>query len=97
MILEYFDEWKDLPSLKLRPRSWVIWGGILTSFKTKQKSIWGILSGTFLVLQMVKNLSAMQETQVQFPGREYVWVKGTATHSSILAWRSPWTEEPGGL
>ena len=46
---------------------------------------------------MVKNLPAMQETQVRSPGREDPLEKGTATHSSILVWRIPWTEEPGGL
>ena len=46
---------------------------------------------------MVKNLPAMQETQVQFLGREDLLEKGMATHSSILAWRIPWTEEPCGL
>ena len=50
-----------------------------------------------LVVQMVKNLSAMQETQVQFLGWEVPLEEGMATHSSILAWRIPWTEEPGGL
>ena len=47
--------------------------------------------------QMVKSLPAMQETQVQFLGREDPLEKGMATHSSILVWRIPWTEEPGGL
>ena len=46
---------------------------------------------------MVKNLPAMQETQVQSLGWEDPLEKGTATHSSILAWRIPWTEKPGGL
>ena len=46
---------------------------------------------------MVKNLPAMQETQVQSLGREYPLEEEMATHSSILAWRIPWTEEPGGL
>ena len=50
-----------------------------------------------LVAQMVKNLPAMQETQVRFLGREDPLEEGMATHSSILAWRIPWTEEPGGL
>ena len=50
-----------------------------------------------LVVQMVKNLPAMQETGVQFLGQEDTLKKGMATHSSILAWRIPWTEEPGGL
>ena len=46
---------------------------------------------------MEKNLSTMQETQVQSLDREDSLEKGMATHSSILAWRTPWTEEPGGL
>ena len=50
-----------------------------------------------LVAQMVKNLPAMQETQVQSLGSEDPLEKGMATHSSILAWRIPWTEDPGGL
>ena len=50
-----------------------------------------------LVVQTVKNLPAMQETQVQSPGWEDPLEKGIATHSSILVWRIPWTEEPGGL
>ena len=45
----------------------------------------------------VKNLPAMQEIWVQSLGREDPLEKGTATHSSILAWRIPQTEEPGGL
>ena len=49
-----------------------------------------------LVAQMLKNLPAMQETQVQSLGREDALEKGMATHS-ILAWRIPWTDEPGGL
>ena len=50
-----------------------------------------------LVAQMVKNLPAVQETQVQSLGREDPLEKGMATDSNILAWRIPWTEEPGGL
>ena len=46
---------------------------------------------------MVKNLSAMQETWVQSLGREDPLEKGMATHASILAWKIPWTEEPGEL
>ena len=46
---------------------------------------------------MVKNLPARQETQVRSLGQEYLLEEGMATHSSILAWRIPWTEEPGGL
>ena len=47
--------------------------------------------------QNVKNLSAMLETWVQSLGREDPLEKEMATHSSILAWRTPWMEEPGGL
>ena len=46
---------------------------------------------------MVKNLPAMQEAQLSSLGQEDPLEKGMATHSSILAWRIPWTEEPGGL
>jgi len=47
--------------------------------------------------QLVKNPPAMQETWVRSLGWEDTLEKGMATHSSILAWRTPWTEEPGGL
>ena len=50
-----------------------------------------------LVAQMVKNLSAMQETQVRFLGWEDPLEKETVTHSGILAQKIPWTEEPGRL
>ena len=44
-----------------------------------------------LIVRLVKNPPAMQETPVQFLGREDVLEKGQATHSSILTWRTPWT------
>ena len=47
--------------------------------------------------QTVKNLPAMLETRVPSLGREDPLEKGVATHSCILAWEIPWTEEPGGL
>ena len=50
-----------------------------------------------LVAQLVKNPPAMQETWVRSLGWEDPLEKEMATHSSILAWRIPWTEEPGGL
>ena len=50
-----------------------------------------------LVAQTVKNLSPMQETKVSFLGWEYPLEKEMATHSSVLAYRIPWTEEPDGL
>ena len=51
----------------------------------------------FLAAQMVKCLPTMQETQVQSLGQENFLEKETATHSSILAWKIPWMEEPGRL
>ena len=62
---------------------------------TKLYSILGFSSGS-----MVKNLLAMremQEMQVQFLGQKDPLEEGMATHSSILVWRIPWTEEPNGL
>ena len=50
-----------------------------------------------LVAQRLKRLPAMRETCVRSLGREDPLEKEMATHSSILAWRIPWTEEPGGL
>ena len=55
------------------------------------------MDGAYLVAQTVKNLPGMQETQVPSLGQEDPLEKGMATHSSILAWRIPWTEEPGVL
>ena len=53
--------------------------------------------GASLVAQMVKNLSAIQESWVRSLGQEDSLEKGMVTHSSILAWRIPWTEESGEL
>ena len=57
---------------------------------TSCNSVYGIL-----VAQTVKNLPAMQETQARSLGQEDPLEKEMATHSSILSWRTPWTEEPG--
>ena len=51
---------------------------------------------SFLIAQLVKNLPAMQETLVQFPAQEDPLEKRKATHSSILAWRIPWTVQSLG-
>ena len=59
--------------------------------------ICGKVCETSLVVQMVKRLPAMQETRVQSLGWEDPLEKEMAAHSSILAWKSPWTEEPGRL
>ena len=53
--------------------------------------------GLSLVAQLVKKLPSMQETGVRFPRQEDPLEKEMATHSSILAWKIPWTEEPDGL
>ena len=53
--------------------------------------------GASLVTQMVRNSAAMRDTQVQSLKGEAPLQEGMATHSSVLAWRVPWTEEPGGL
>ena len=59
-------------------------------------SIWTMMS-TSPVAQMVKNIPAMQKIQVWFLGWEDPMEKGMATHSSSIAWRIPWAEEPGKL
>ena len=56
-----------------------------------------VIGWASLVVQTVKNLPAMQETQVRSLGGEDPLEKEMATHSSILAWRIPWTEEIGRL
>ena len=56
-----------------------------------------ILEWTSLVAWMEKNLPVMQKTQVQSLDQDGPLEKGMATHSSIIAWRIPWTEKPGGL
>ena len=70
--------------------SWEAWFTGDHYWKKKKKR-------TSLVAWAVKNLPAMWETQVQSLGQEDHLEKGMATHSSILAWRISWTEEPGGL
>ena len=57
----------------------------------------GLCPRASLMAQMVKNLPAVQETWVLFLGQEDPLEKGLAIHYSILAWKIPWTEEPGGL
>ena len=56
-----------------------------------------LLFSNSLEAQVVKSLSSIQETQVRSLGREDPLQMDMATHSSIPAWRIPWTEEPGGL
>ena len=61
------------------------------------EDIWDIFQEAFLVAQMVKRLPAVRETRVQSLGWEDLLEKETAPHSSTLAWKIPWTEEPGRL
>ena len=60
-------------------------------------SIWSESESSSLVTQMVKNLPAMQETRIPSLGWEDPLEKGMATHSSILAWRIPWTEQENSM
>ena len=60
-------------------------------------SLMGFRTDASLVAQSMKNLPALQETWVQFLGQEDPLEKEMATHFSVLAWRIPWTEEPGRL
>ena len=62
-----------------------------------QKNIYFCFIGASLVSQRLKHLPAMRETWVRSLGQEDPLEKEMATHSSILAWRIPWMEEPGGL
>ena len=67
-------------------------------FNCEDFDLHGLLySLTSLVAQMVKCLPTIRETWVQSLGREDLLEKEIATHSSILAWKMPWTEEPGRL
>ena len=59
--------------------------------------VYSTLVWSSLVAQRVKNLPAVRDTPVESLGQEDPLEEGMATHSSILAWRLPWTEEPGGL
>ena len=99
--------WQVLPVLLLY-RSEILLCGLfcvwLLSVKIMQHSfillhvLWLThLHWTSLVAQMVKRLPTVRETQVQSLGREDLLEKETATHSSVLAWKIPWTEEPGRL
>ena len=84
----------------LAPNAMLLWHGapiplLLLSFLIIAKFL--AYSRTSQVAQTVKNLPAMWENWVHFLGWEDPLEKGMAAHSSILAWRIPWTEEPGRL
>ena len=71
----------------------------ITKIKNKRETITTDLKNTeaSLMVQTVRNLPAMEETWVRSLGWEDALEEGMATHSSVLAWRIPWAEEPGGL
>ena len=71
--------------------TWFVWQEVIRGFWKEGAYVWDSL-----VAQTVKNLPAIQETQLQFLGWEEPLEKGMATYSSIFAWRIPWTEAPGG-
>ena len=92
--------------MELQSQTWSLWFDI--PYRVKSISQGGhkntiltaltVISHTaFLVAQMVKNWPAMQETRVQSLGQEDHLEKKMAIHSSILAWRIPWTKEPHGV
>ena len=86
--------WRLL-DLRYYSLSWVPSG--LTDSSLDGWNRWWQWHPCLLIQQMVKNLPAMQETWVQSLGWEDPLEKGMATHSSILAWRIPWTQEPSSL
>ena len=67
------------------------------SFQSHDSFMTFIIPANILVTQSVKNLPVVEETWVWFLGQEDPIEKDMATHSSVLAWKFPWTEEPGGL
>ena len=69
----------------------------LTLSQMRNRGLESLNSPLALVAQRLKRLPAMRETWVQSLGQEDALEKEMATHSSILAWRIPWMEEPGGL
>ena len=75
---------------------WSCKSGVMSSYLARPDEQFSYSLG-FLVAQMVKNLSAMRETWVQSLVWEDPLAEYMATHSSILTWKSPWTEEPGEL
>ena len=82
-------KWDLIPWPKMEPRSRHWECGVLTTALEYFR--------TSLVAQLIKNLPAMQKTWVQSLSWEDPLEEGMATHSSILAWKIPWTEEPGSL
>ena len=70
---------------------------LISSLSSLEMKTYLFSSWAFLIAQMVKSMPAIQKMRVRSLGWEDPLEKGMATHSSILAWRIPWIEEPGGL
>ena len=87
--------WYHLQTKQLRTRCFAQRQNTSSSFVIHSQPLCSKLA--FPLGQMVKNLPAMQETCVQSLGQEDLLEKEMATYSRILAWKIPWTEEPGGL
>ena len=78
--------------------NWASWGKVsLFTLKLSAKLLVCLSRGTSLMTQMIKNLCTIQETWVWSLGWDHPLEEGMATHSSTLAWRIPWSEEPGRL
>ena len=94
-----FPSFLSLSALMAEGGCWSAFFNIWKDFKEENTENKHIVSNIkdFPVAQIVKNLPAMQETRIRSLGQEDLLEKGVATHSSILAWRIPWTEEPVGL
>ena len=90
MLVSAVQQSESATCIHISPLFWI-------SFPFMSPQDFSVAQKDFPVAQTVKNLPAMQETRVQSLGREDPLKKGMAIHSSILAWRIPWTEEPGGL
>ena len=101
---EWHDTFKVMKEQNLQPR--ILYparlsfrfDGEIKSFPDKQKlREFSTTKLALVVAQMIKHLPTMRETRVQSLGQEYLLEKEMATHSSTLAWKIPWTVEPGRL
>ena len=112
IILNYLDGLNVLTRTRVLPRGWTQgqlerrekamrwWTQRLECMKTKGGAVSQgiqVTSRANLVAQAAKNLQAVRETRIQSLSQKSLLEKGMAIHSSILAWRIPWTEESGGL
>ena len=81
---------KNLPAMQETPSSFLGWEDLLENYLLQ-------CSWSCLMAQMINIPPAMRKTLGLIPGLDDVLEKGMATHSCIMAWRIPWTEEPGNL